>query len=60
MWRYLLLAAPIIGLALFFAVPFELALIIYLPAVCLAFWLFDRLAARAAAVREPAHSPRGE
>ena len=49
MWRYLLLAAPIVGLVLFFALPFELALVIYLPAVCLAFWLYDRLTARAAA-----------
>ena len=46
MWRYLLLGAPIVGLALFFALPFELALVVYLPGVCLACWLYDRMAER--------------
>jgi hypothetical protein len=46
MWRYGLLGAPIFGLALFYTLPFEPALLVYLPGVGLAFWLYDRLAER--------------
>jgi len=46
MWRYGLLGAPILGLTFFYILPFELALLIYLPGVGLAFWLYDWLAAR--------------
>jgi hypothetical protein len=48
MWRYSLLGAPVYGLALFYLLAFEQALLLYLLAVCLAFWLYDRLATRAA------------
>ena len=46
MWPYLLLGAPVFGLALFFILPFEPALLVYLPEVCLAFWLYDRMTER--------------
>jgi membrane protein implicated in regulation of membrane protease activity len=46
MWRYSLLGAPVIGLALFYTLPFELAILVYLPGVCLAFWLYYRLTER--------------
>jgi hypothetical protein len=46
MWRYGLLGAPLVGLLFFFILSFELALLLYLPGVCLAFWLYDWLASR--------------
>jgi hypothetical protein len=46
MWRYGLLGVPLLGLALFYILPFELALLVYLLGVGLAFWLFDWLAVR--------------
>lgn len=46
MWRYGLLGAPVFGLALFFVLSFEPALILYLALVCLAFWLYYRLTER--------------
>jgi hypothetical protein len=55
MWRYGLLGAPVFGLALFYMLPFEPAFLVYLPGVCLAFWLYDRLAERTAAAQESAH-----
>jgi hypothetical protein len=50
MWRYGLLGVPVYGLALFYTLSFEQALLLYLLVVCLAFWLYDQLAARAAGV----------
>lgn len=47
MWRYGLLGAPVFGLVLFYTLSFEQALLLYLLVVCLAFWLYDRLAERA-------------
>lgn len=52
MWRYGLLGTPAFGLGLFYLLPFEPALLIYLPGVCLACWLYDRLAARQSTVCE--------
>lgn len=46
MWRYGLLGMPVVGLTLFYLLPFELALLTYLPGVCLAFWLYEWLAVR--------------
>ena len=36
MWRYSLLGTPIVGLLLFYLLPFAYALFVYLPSVCLA------------------------
>lgn len=41
MWRYGLLSAPILGLALFYLLSFEWALTVYLIGVCLLFGLYD-------------------
>jgi membrane protein implicated in regulation of membrane protease activity len=57
MWRTSLLGAPVVGLGLFYLLPFALALLLYLPGVCLAFWLYDRLAERAASVPSSADRP---
>jgi len=50
MWYYGLLATPVVGLALFFMLPFEWAFILYLLGVFLVFgiycWLADRQAKR--------------
>lgn len=46
MWRYGLLSAPLLGLALFYLLSFELALTIYVVGVCLIFWLYDWLTNR--------------
>ncbi|MCL4859753.1 MAG: hypothetical protein KJZ93_10130 [Caldilineaceae bacterium] len=43
MWRYGLLGTPVFGLALFFVLSFEPALILYLVFVGLACWLYYRL-----------------
>ena len=51
MWCYGLLGTPVWGLVLFYLLPFELALPLYLLGVCLAFWLYDWLAVRQSAVR---------
>ncbi len=40
MWRYGLLGMPVGGLALFYLLSFERALLVYLLSVCLAFWLY--------------------
>lgn len=58
MWRYGLLGAPIFGLALFYPLPFEPALLVYLPGVGLAVWLYDWLAKRAAAAYSSARRSR--
>jgi hypothetical protein len=47
MWRYGLLGAPVFGLALFFVLSFEPALLFYWAIVCLAFWLYYHLSERA-------------
>ena len=46
MWRYGLLSAPLLGLALFYLLSFELALTLYVVGVCLIFWLYDWLTNR--------------
>lgn len=46
MWRYGLLSAPLLGLALFYLLSFELALTLYVVSVCLIFWLYDWLTNR--------------
>lgn len=46
MWRYGLLSTPVAGLILFYLVPFEYALLVYLPGVCLACLFYDWLATR--------------
>ena len=46
MWRYGLLSTPVWGLILFYLLPFERALLVYLPSVCLACWFYDWLAVR--------------
>ena len=50
MWHYGLLSTPVVGLTLFYLVPFDLALFVYLLGVCLAFWLYAWLAGRQSAV----------
>lgn len=50
MWYYGLVATPVVGLALFFILPFEWAFILYLLGVFLTFgiycWQADRQAKR--------------
>lgn len=46
MWRDSLLSAPLLGLALFYLLSFELALTLYVVGVCLVFWLYDWLVSR--------------
>ena len=46
MWRCGLLVTPVFGLVLFFVLSFELALILYIALVCLAFWLYYQLIER--------------
>ena len=46
MWRYSLLSTPVVGLLLFYLLPFAYALFVYLSSVCLACWFYDWLAVR--------------
>lgn len=43
MWRYTLLGMPLFGLALFFVLPFESALLVYLMLVLSAFAVYARI-----------------
>lgn len=46
MWHYGLLGTPVVALLLFYLLPFDLALLVYLLGVALAFWLYAWLAGR--------------
>lgn len=50
MWRYGLLGTPVIGLTLFYLLPFEPALLVYLLSVYLALYLYAWLATRRSVV----------
>jgi hypothetical protein len=51
MWRYGLLSTPLLGLALFYLLAFERALLVYLLGVLLACWLYDWLTGRQSPMR---------
>lgn len=50
MWRDGLLGTPVIGLTLFYLLPFEPALLVYLLSVYLALYLYAWLATRKSVV----------
>ena len=43
MWRHVLLGMPVLGLGLFFVLPFTSALAIYLVIVLVSFWLYYKI-----------------
>lgn len=50
MWRYGLLGTPVVGLTLFYLLPFEPALLVYLLGVYMALYLYAWLAGRQSTV----------